>query len=77
MLVGGLVVINLAVHWLAFWRGGANLAVWEAIMSLLFCGTLAARSLVVCEALVGQLFPAILLARLVSMEIHHRQSRDS
>jgi voltage-gated potassium channel Kch len=35
-----------------------------------------ARSLVVCEALVGQLFPAILLARLVSMEIYHRQSRN-
>jgi hypothetical protein len=31
-----------------------------------------ARTLVVLEALVGQLFPAILLARLVSMEIAHR-----
>jgi hypothetical protein len=31
-----------------------------------------ARSLVTTEALVGQLFPAILLARLVSMELLHR-----
>jgi hypothetical protein len=31
-----------------------------------------ARSLVTIEALVGQLFPAILLARLVSMELLHR-----
>lgn len=35
-----------------------------------------ARSLVTLEALVGQLFPAILLARLVSMELYHRQTRD-
>jgi len=34
-----------------------------------------ARSLVTAEALVGQLFPAILLARLVSMEVAHRQTR--
>ncbi|HVN85532.1 MAG TPA: potassium channel family protein [Candidatus Binatia bacterium] len=33
-----------------------------------------ARSLATLEALVGQLFPAILLARLVSMELYHRQS---
>ena len=32
-----------------------------------------ARSLVTIEALVGQLFPAILLARLVSMELLHRR----
>jgi hypothetical protein len=163
VLVGGLVVTNLAVHWLAFWRGGADLAAWDATVSLVFCGALAvvvlvqvfregpitaqriegavaiylllglgwafaytlvaiarpdafafpagtggalgkdptwrfvyfsfvtlttvgygditaahpvARSLVLCEALVGQLFPAILLARLVSLEIHHRQSRN-
>jgi hypothetical protein len=31
-----------------------------------------ARSLVTVEALVGQLFPAILLARLVSMELSHQ-----
>jgi voltage-gated potassium channel Kch len=30
------------------------------------------RTFVIIEALVGQLFPAILLARLVSMEIAHR-----
>lgn len=30
----------------------------------------------VLEALVGQLFPAILLARLVSMELHHRILRE-
>ncbi|HVO22444.1 MAG TPA: potassium channel family protein [Candidatus Margulisiibacteriota bacterium] len=35
-----------------------------------------ARSLVTLEALVGQLFPAILLARLVSMELYHRQAQD-
>ncbi len=33
-----------------------------------------ARSLVTLEALVGQLFPAVLLARLVTMEVTHRQS---
>jgi voltage-gated potassium channel Kch len=33
-----------------------------------------ARSLVTMEALVGQLFPAILLARLVSMEVVHRRA---
>lgn len=32
-----------------------------------------ARTLVILEALIGQLFPAILLARLVSMELYHRQ----
>ena len=32
-----------------------------------------ARSLVMLEALIGQLFPSILLARLVSMEIYYRQ----
>ena len=30
----------------------------------------------VLEALVGQLFPAILLARLVSMELHHKLQRE-
>jgi hypothetical protein len=35
-----------------------------------------ARSLVTLEALIGQLFPAILLARLVSLELHHRQARE-
>jgi hypothetical protein len=30
----------------------------------------------VLEALVGQLFPSILLARLVSMELHHRLLRQ-
>jgi hypothetical protein len=35
-----------------------------------------ARSLVTLEALIGQLFPAILLARLVSMELYHRQAKD-
>lgn len=34
-----------------------------------------ARSLAVLEALIGQLFPAILLARLVSMELYYRQRR--
>ncbi len=34
-----------------------------------------ARSLAVLEALVGQLFPVILIARLVSMELFHRQLR--
>ncbi len=34
-----------------------------------------ARSLAVLEALIGQLFPAILIARLVSLEIHYRQLR--
>lgn len=32
----------------------------------------AARSLAILEALVGQLFPAVLIARLVSMEVIHR-----
>lgn len=31
----------------------------------------------VLEALVGQLFPAVLLARLVSMELHHRLQREA
>ena len=35
-----------------------------------------ARSLATLEALTGQLFPAILLARLVSMELYHRQQGD-
>jgi hypothetical protein len=35
-----------------------------------------ARSLVTLEALIGQLFPAILLARLVSMELYYRQAKD-
>ena len=34
-----------------------------------------ARSLATAEALVGQLFPAILLARLVSMELYDRQAK--
>jgi voltage-gated potassium channel Kch len=34
-----------------------------------------ARALAVLEALIGQLFPAILLARLVSMELYYRQRR--
>jgi hypothetical protein len=34
-----------------------------------------ARSIAECEALVGQLFPAILIARLVSMEISERELR--
>jgi len=34
-----------------------------------------ARMLVMLEALTGQLFPAILLARLVSLEIMHRKNR--
>lgn len=34
-----------------------------------------ARSLAMLEAIVGQLFPAVLLARLVSMELYHRQRR--
>jgi uncharacterized membrane protein len=33
----------------------------------------AARSLALLEALTGQLFPAILIARLVSLEVSHRQ----
>jgi hypothetical protein len=36
-----------------------------------------ARSLATMEALIGQLFPAVLLARLVSMEIYHRQAKGS
>lgn len=35
----------------------------------------AARSLATLEALIGQLFPAILIARLVSLEIHYRELR--
>ena len=35
-----------------------------------------ARSLAALESLIGQLFPALLLARLVSMELHHRQQRE-
>ncbi|MGE5445893.1 MAG: potassium channel family protein, partial [Ignavibacteriales bacterium] len=31
------------------------------------------RSLTMLESLIGQLFPVILIARLVSMEIYHRQ----
>ena len=34
-----------------------------------------ARSLVMLEALIGQLYPAILLARLVTLEIENRRSR--
>lgn len=33
----------------------------------------AARSLAILEALTGQLFPAVLIARLVSMEVSHRK----
>jgi len=33
-----------------------------------------ARSLVMLEALVGQLFPVILIARLVTLEIEHQES---
>jgi len=36
-----------------------------------------ARSLVTMEALTGQLYPAILLARLVSMELYYRQAKDA
>jgi len=36
-----------------------------------------ARSLVTIEALTGQLFPAILLARLVAMEVYYRQAKGS
>jgi hypothetical protein len=35
-----------------------------------------ARSLVILEALTGQLFPAVLLARLVSLEIYHRMRKQ-
>jgi hypothetical protein len=35
-----------------------------------------ARSLVILEALTGQLFPAVLLARLVSLEIHNRTQQS-
>jgi hypothetical protein len=35
----------------------------------------AARSLAMLEALTGQLFPAVLLARLVSMEVSHREGK--
>ncbi|MBV8359007.1 MAG: two pore domain potassium channel family protein [Deltaproteobacteria bacterium] len=35
-----------------------------------------ARSLVMLEALVGQLFPVILIARLVTMEIEHHKRSD-
>jgi len=37
--------------------------------------TPAARSLAALESAVGQLFPVLLLARLVSMELHYRQLR--
>ena len=37
----------------------------------------AARSLSMAEALVGQLFPAVLIARLVAMELASRRDRDS
>lgn len=36
----------------------------------------AARSAAMLEAITGQLFPAVLLARLVSLELYHRQRRD-
>ncbi|HEY2664890.1 MAG TPA: potassium channel family protein, partial [Candidatus Binataceae bacterium] len=36
-----------------------------------------ARSLVIMEALVGQLFPVILIARLVTMEITYRERRQN
>ena len=36
-----------------------------------------ARSLAMLEAFLGQLFPAILIARLVAMELHVRQPRCS
>jgi voltage-gated potassium channel Kch len=35
----------------------------------------AARSLAMLEALTGQLFPAVLIARLVSMEVVHREGK--
>jgi hypothetical protein len=35
-----------------------------------------ARSLAAFEGITGQLFPVILLARLVSMELHYRQQRE-
>lgn len=36
-----------------------------------------ARALAMCEAFIGQLFPAILIARLVAMELHARQTSRS
>ena len=33
------------------------------------------RSLVMCEALTGQLYPAILIARLVTLEIETRRAK--
>ena len=36
-----------------------------------------ARMFVIFEALLGQLYPATLLARLVSLEVVHRQERDA
>ena len=36
----------------------------------------AAQTVAILEGLIGQLFPAILLARLVSLEIESRQSRE-
>jgi hypothetical protein len=36
-----------------------------------------ARNLANLEAIIGQLFPATLLARLVSLEINHRKSSNS
>jgi len=34
-----------------------------------------ARTLAMLEALIGQLFPAILIARLLSMELYYRRSK--
>jgi Ion channel len=39
--------------------------------------TAPARSLVIVEALIGQLFPVILIARLVSLEVEDRRSREN
>jgi len=33
-----------------------------------------ARSLVIIEAIIGQLYPATLLARLVTLELEHRRA---
>ena len=163
VLVGGVVLIGLVVHWLRLSQESRALGFWDACVSTLFCSLLAlvvlvqvfskgpitsqriqgavavylllglacafgydlisirwpeafapqlgesgpgegislrfvyfsfvtltttgygditpvhpfARTVAVFEALVGQLFPTILLARLVSMELYYRQAAES
>jgi hypothetical protein len=74
---------NFAIHPVGeSWRAMKAQLVYFSFVSLTTLGfgdvtavNPLARSLVTVEALIGQLFPAITIARLVSMELFYRQKR--